>query len=50
MSTFWIRFFQLVLSLTILVVFHEFGHYLFSRLFGKELDTYPAVDPFDPEK
>ena len=27
MSSFWIRLIQLVLSLTILVVFHEFGHF-----------------------
>ena len=46
MSTFWIRFFQLVLSLTILVVFHEFGHYLFSRLFGVRVDKFYAF--FNP--
>ena len=46
MSTFWIRFLQLVLSLTILVVFHEFGHYLFSRLFGVRVDKFYAF--FNP--
>lgn len=46
MSTFWIRFFQLVLSLTILVVFHEFGHYLFSRLFGVRVEKFYAF--FNP--
>ncbi len=46
MSSFWIRFIQLVLSLTILVVFHEFGHYLFSRLFGVRVDKFYAF--FNP--
>ena len=46
MSTFWIRFFQLVLSLTILVVFHEFGHNLFSRLFGVRVEKFYAF--FNP--
>ena len=42
MSTFWIKFIQLVLSLTILVVFHEFGHFLFSRLFGVRVEKFYA--------
>ena len=46
MSTFWIRSIQLVLSLTILVVFHEFGHYLFSRLFGVRVEKFYAF--FNP--
>ena len=46
MSTFWIRFLQLVLSLTILVVIHEFGHFLFSRLFGVRVDKFYAF--FNP--
>ena len=46
MSTFWIRFIQLVLSLTILVVFHEFGHFLFSRLFGVRVEKFYAF--FNP--
>ena len=46
MSTFWIRLIQLVLSLTILVVFHEFGHYLFSRLFGVRVEKFYAF--FNP--
>ena len=46
MSTFWIRFIQLVLSLTILVVFHECGHFLFSRLFGVRVDKFYAF--FNP--
>lgn len=46
MSTFWIKFIQLVLSLTILVVFHEFGHFLFSRLFGVMVEKFYAF--FNP--
>lgn len=46
MSTFWIRLLQLILSLTILVVFHEFGHFLFSRLFGVRVEKFYAF--FNP--
>ncbi len=46
MSTFWIKAIQLVLALTILVVFHEFGHFLFSRLFGVRVDKFYAF--FNP--
>lgn len=46
MPTFWIKFIQLVLSLTILVVFHEFGHFLFSRLFGVRVEKFYAF--FNP--
>ena len=46
MSTFWIKTIQLVLSLTILVVFHEFGHFLFSRLFRVRVDKFYAF--FNP--
>ena len=46
MSTFWIKLIQLVLSLTILVVFHEFGHFLFSRLFGVRVEKFYAF--FNP--
>lgn len=46
MPTFWIRLIQLVLSLTILVVFHEFGHFLFSRLFGVRVEKFYAF--FNP--
>ena len=46
MSPFWIKTIQLVLSLTILVVFHEFGHFLFSRLFGVRVDKFYAF--FNP--
>ena len=46
MSTFWIKTIQLILSLTILVVFHEFGHFLFSRLFGVRVEKFYAF--FNP--
>ncbi|MBR5706956.1 MAG: RIP metalloprotease RseP [Bacteroidaceae bacterium] len=46
MSTIWIKCIQLVLSLTILVVFHEFGHFLFSRLFGVRVEKFYAF--FNP--
>lgn len=46
MSPFWVRLFQLVLSLTILVVIHEFGHFLFSRLFKVRVEKFYAF--FNP--
>ncbi len=46
MSPFWIRLLQLILSLTILVVFHEFGHFLFSRIFGVRVEKFYAF--FNP--
>lgn len=46
MSTFWIKLIQLILSLTILVVFHELGHFLFSRLFGVRVEKFYAF--FNP--
>ena len=47
MSPFWIRLIQLVLSLTILVVFHELGHFLFSRLFKVRVEKFYAF--FNPQ-
>jgi regulator of sigma E protease len=44
--TFWIRLFQLILSLTILVVVHEFGHFLFSRMFKVRVEKFYAF--FNP--
>src|SRR5574344_1237121 len=44
--TFWIRLFQLILSLTILVVIHEFGHFLFSRMFKVRVEKFYAF--FNP--
>lgn len=40
MSVFLIRLLQLILSLTILVVFHELGHFLFARLFGVRVERF----------
>ncbi len=31
---------QLILSLSILVIFHEFGHYIFARLFGIRVEKF----------
>ena len=39
-STFWIKTFELLLALSILVVFHEFGHYFFARLFGVWVEKF----------
>ncbi len=46
MSVFWIKCIQLVLSLTILVVVHEFGHFLFSRIFKVRVEKFYAF--FNP--
>ena len=40
MPVFLIRLLQLILSLTILVVIHELGHFLFARLFGVRVDRF----------
>ena len=40
MSVFLIKFIQLLLSLTILVVIHELGHFLFARLFGVRVERF----------
>jgi len=40
METFLIRALQLILSLSILVVLHEFGHFFFARLFGVRVDKF----------
>lgn len=40
MELFLIRAFQLILSLSILVIVHEMGHYLFSRLFGVRVERF----------
>ena len=39
-STFWIKTFELLLALSILVVFHELGHYFFARLFGVWVEKF----------
>lgn len=40
METFLIKALQLMLSLSILVGFHEFGHYIFSRIFGIRVERF----------
>ena len=40
METFLIKALQLVLSLSILVTFHEFGHYIFARMFGIRVERF----------
>ena len=40
METFFIRALQLILSLSILVVLHEFGHFFFARLFKVRVDKF----------
>ena len=40
MSVFLIKLIQLILSLTILVVIHELGHFLFARLFGVRVERF----------
>ena len=39
-SSFWIKTLELILSLSILVAFHEFGHYSFARLFGVWVEKF----------
>lgn len=40
MDTFWIKAFQLIVALLVLVTVHEFGHYFFSRLFGIKVNRF----------
>ena len=40
MSVFLIKLLQLLLSLTILVVIHELGHFIFARLFGVRVERF----------
>ncbi|MEG0011886.1 MAG: RIP metalloprotease RseP [Muribaculaceae bacterium] len=40
METFLIKAVQLMLALAILVVFHEFGHYIFARMFGIRVEKF----------
>ena len=39
-SVFWIKTLSLILSLSLLVIVHEFGHYSFSRLFGVWVEKF----------
>lgn len=40
METFLIKALQLILALSILVVVHEFGHYIFARIFGIKVEKF----------
>src|SRR5574344_1066015 len=46
METFLIKALQLILSLSILVVVHEFGHFLFARIFKVRVEKFYLF--FDP--
>ena len=46
METFLIKALQLIVSLSILVIVHEFGHFLFSRLFKVRVEKFYLF--FDP--
>lgn len=39
-TTFWIKALELILSLGILVMIHEFGHYFFVRIFGVWVEKF----------
>lgn len=40
METFLIKAAQLILSLSLLVIVHEFGHYIFARIFGVKVEKF----------
>lgn len=46
METFLIKALQLLLSLSILVIFHEFGHFIFARMFKIRVEKFYLF--FDP--
>ena len=46
MDTFLIKALQLILSLSLLVVVHEFGHYIFARMFKIRVEKFYLF--FDP--
>ena len=39
-ASFWIKTLELILALSILVLFHELGHYSFARLFGVWVEKF----------
>ena len=39
-QSFWVKTLELILALSILVVFHELGHFLFARLFKTRVDKF----------
>lgn len=40
MEAFWIRALQLIVSLSLLVIIHEFGHFLFARMFKVRVEKF----------
>ena len=46
METFFIKATQLILAFAILVIIHEFGHYIFARFFGIKVEKFCLF--FDP--
>ena len=40
MDTFLIKAAQLILAFVILVIIHEFGHFLFARIFGVKVEKF----------
>lgn len=46
MDTFLIKAVQLILAFAILVIIHEFGHFLFARIFGVKVEKFYIF--FDP--
>ena len=46
MDTFLIKALQLILALAMLVIIHEFGHFLFARIFGVRVEKFYIF--FDP--
>ena len=46
METFLIKALQLILSLSILVLVHEFGHFIFARIFKVRVEKFYLF--FDP--
>ena len=40
METFLIKAAQLIVAFAILVIIHEFGHYIFSRIFGVKVEKF----------
>lgn len=40
MDTFLIKAVQLILAFAILVIIHEFGHFLFARIFGVKVEKF----------
>lgn len=46
MSVFLLKAFQLILAFAILVIIHEFGHFIFARIFGVKVEKFYIF--FDP--